>query len=859
MIIKQLNIYGFGRWIDQLIDIKNPLQIVYGQNEAGKSTIIAFIKGVLFGFTDKKHSVHGQYQPKGSAPYGGEITFSSDHHLYKVVRTGLKYGGTVKFYDLDNDTELSEDDYQQLITPIDRTAYDQLFYFGSIDQTEFYKMGRDELRLRIQSIGVAGAGDWMNLQADLDKQSAKLYAPRGRTKTINVQIAAYKKLEDQVSAAKDHFPRYQDLRTHLKRDQSDLNDLQVALKAANHQLDDKRRLQTVLPLVNKLSDLSDVDSAQVKAKFSSGDLNAFNKLNMALTSQKAAVQKAQKVVDADAGKTVKTPAQAFYETHSDTIERLAQGLPEIRKAALAIELGESQQKDVQQQIQAQLDSINKNEQGGLPRPFDDQTFAKVNELLRKEQNLQEKRTQRTRQRPVQPDQHHGNGLIWYGVAIAFAVLSLLLGSKSFGWVGYILAAAAAVWGWYTAKGGSKRQTDQTREDPAELDRQLTQIRGELTAIQTQFDLQGIDKSQWLHMQSSLQEIQRLKKSYQNQQDTLAQQQAKYQGYLDQWQFATDWLKFDQSKYSAAVETIGKAVAHWHKLVTDYQQQQTTLNDDQKTLNAATTKLAELVKQKRAFLESRDVDDDEAFQQSVTFQSDLAKKLEQKTTFESQIKSANVVIPAKVDQDALNTEVHEATKQVQGLQDQLTDLSREMTQFQTEIDGLIKDGKYYDLRQQLANQQAEIVSNVQKYLALKLSSQWIQAVLDIASKGRLPKTLELAKQYFATLTNDAYKDIIFKKEISVVRKDDVSFPINELSTGTLEQLYLALIFSMAVGFSNQYPMPIIIDDGFVNFDQSRKKAALMMLQQVSEKTQVLYFTANLEGNADNMPVLDLKTL
>ncbi len=119
MIIKALNIYGFGQWIDQQITIQDPLQVVYGPNEAGKSTIIAFIKGILFGFTDKKHSIHGQYQPKGNAPYGGEITFSANQHTYKIVRTGLKYGGTVKFYDLDNDTELTETDYQNLIGPID--------------------------------------------------------------------------------------------------------------------------------------------------------------------------------------------------------------------------------------------------------------------------------------------------------------------------------------------------------------------------------------------------------------------------------------------------------------------------------------------------------------------------------------------------------------------------------------------------------------------------------------------------------------------------------------------------------------------------------------------------------------------
>lgn len=864
MIIKQLNIYGFGRWIDQQIDIQNPLQVVYGPNEAGKSTIIAFIKGLLFGFTDKKHSIHGQYQPKGNAPYGGEIIFSVDGHDYKLVRTGLKYGGTVKFYDLDADTELTDEDYEELISPIDRTAYDQLFYFGNVDQGELYKMGRDELRMRIQSIGVAGAGEWMALQADLDKQSAKLYAPRGRTKTINVQIAEYKALEKQVTDAKEDFPKYQQLQATLKGKREGLSKLKTTLKENDHELDEKRHIQTVLPLVNQLSQYNNLKASQLRKGFSNDDLNTFNQLNLQVDNLKQQLAEKQQGIDELAAQLSVSPAQQFYEDHRDVINQLGDQLPEERKRALQIEMTVNQMAESQQQIDEKASLIEKNDQGHLPKVFDMATFPQVNELLRDRQNLSDKLAdfkdnEHRRSQQANQSNNQGGSVIWYGAAIALVVAAFLLNSTSFGWIGYVLAIVAAVWGWYSAKKSPVETPVQNMDDPVELKKQLAQIEANISKIRNQFELQGIDESNWISIQGPLQQILDLNTNYQKQKTALAVTQAQYNHYLEKWQFAGDWLKFDQTRYSETIETINTTVQHWQELSAVYHRKKLALDEAQKSIQTVQSKFTKSTEAKAKFLEDRGIQSDEAFKASVETQTALSDKLRRKADLEKQIEAANIQIPKDIDQGQLDDDIKDMSVKTRQIRDQVDDLSREATQISTEIEGLVKNGKYYDLRQSLANKQTEIVENVQKYFALKLSSEWIQSVLDIASKGRLPKTLELAKKYFSTLTDGAYKEIIFKNEISVVRNDDVHFPINELSTGTLEQLYLALIFSMSVGFSDQYPMPIMIDDGFVNFDKNRKSAAGKMLQQISEKIQVIYFTANLDENTDMQLVLDLNKL
>ncbi|WP_054654281.1 ATP-binding protein [Lentilactobacillus kisonensis] len=215
-----------------------------------------------------------------------------------------------------------------------------------------------------------------------------------------------------------------------------------------------------------------------------------------------------------------------------------------------------------------------------------------------------------------------------------------------------------------------------------------------------------------------------------------------------------------------------------------------------------------------------------------------------------------MIPSEIDKSQLTNKIDHEDKQVSQLQKQLSALSEKKAELKIQIANLVKSGTYFDLRQELANLETDILEDVHRLIALRLADKWIQNVLNIATRGRVPKILKLAKRYFAILTGQRYQDILFENEISVLRNDDVEFAINELSKGTLEQLYLALVFSMAIGFSDQYPLPIMIDDGFVNFDKKRRQAAFEVLKEVSDQTQVLYFTANLEENTNEFDVIDL---
>ena len=71
MKIDRVRIDGFGHFESFALDLKPGLNVVFGPNEAGKSTLLAFIRAVLFGFG--KRSQVDRYEP-AKGPIGGGCT-----------------------------------------------------------------------------------------------------------------------------------------------------------------------------------------------------------------------------------------------------------------------------------------------------------------------------------------------------------------------------------------------------------------------------------------------------------------------------------------------------------------------------------------------------------------------------------------------------------------------------------------------------------------------------------------------------------------------------------------------------------------------------------------------------------------
>ena len=142
-----------------------------------------------------------------------------------------------------------------------------------------------------------------------------------------------------------------------------------------------------------------------------------------------------------------------------------------------------------------------------------------------------------------------------------------------------------------------------------------------------------------------------------------------------------------------------------------------------------------------------------------------------------------------------------------------------------------------------------ISKLQKdWQVLASSTQLLEIIRESYESKRQPETLKDASNYLERLTEGKYKRIWTKligEELLVDNRDDETIPVDKLSRGTREAVYLSLRLALVGAYSRRgATIPMILDDVLVNFDGQRALAAAEVLYDFSRNGhQILMFTCH----------------
>ncbi|QGQ97406.1 hypothetical protein EHS13_22220 [Paenibacillus psychroresistens] len=258
MKLRTIHVEGFGLLRDKTLQLEGPLTLLYGRNEAGKSTLMGFIRAVLFGFPARASGA-GSLEPLMGGAHGGYLTLeTTEGERIRVERRegasasagrGRAPGGGHVRVTLASGAQGGAELLQPLLGGITGELFRSLFAFSLGELQEVRTLQSDALSGYLYSAGLGARGDTiMAAERKLTLEMEQLFRPRGRNQALNLTLLKLEEQEADIRRSKEQAGRYNDYLAemtslderileldHLMREQrSELTKLETAEQARSH-------------------------------------------------------------------------------------------------------------------------------------------------------------------------------------------------------------------------------------------------------------------------------------------------------------------------------------------------------------------------------------------------------------------------------------------------------------------------------------------------------------------------------------------------------------------------------------------------------------------------------------------------
>jgi uncharacterized protein YhaN len=214
MKINSIHVNGFGVWNDRTWSGLSPgLNVFHGPNETGKSTLMAFLRSILFGF--ERRGTPRRYEPLAGGVHGGWLDVEAGGRALRIERKpGRHIRGTVAVYE--GDAIHDEKVLEELLAGTTRTLYHNVFAFGLEELEQFHTLQENEIAAHISGAGLGiGAARWASVQKDLEDRQSALFLPRGQNTTINSALKELDAIREDLERTARQPEEY--LNTHEMR------------------------------------------------------------------------------------------------------------------------------------------------------------------------------------------------------------------------------------------------------------------------------------------------------------------------------------------------------------------------------------------------------------------------------------------------------------------------------------------------------------------------------------------------------------------------------------------------------------------------------------------------------------------
>lgn len=186
------------------------------------------------------------------------------------------------------------------------------------------------------------------------------------------------------------------------------------------------------------------------------------------------------------------------------------------------------------------------------------------------------------------------------------------------------------------------------------------------------------------------------------------------------------------------------------------------------------------------------------------------------------------------------------KKIADAEKKLAEVAEKRGSIVERLSQMAKSDAYGKLLQEKQNRKAELDGKVNDWLAYLFAQYMLGEAQAYYERVRQPLVIRQAGDYLHLMTQGRYtlQASFDGRQLYAVDGAQRRIPEKQWSSGLGDQIYLAIRISLAMAFSKQIePMPLILDDILVRFDEQRQKEAIHFLADLGKKEQIFLFTCS----------------
>ena len=849
MKLLKAEITEFGKYRQFSFDFTAGNQLIFGANEAGKSTLYHFIKAMLFGFP-KKQKRKRDYETD-HAYYGGALEIEIDGEVLRIER--MKHLNKGKATVIIGDEIFPESYLQKRLAPLDSQLFEQVFTFDQEQLQQITQLDEKHLQSALLSLGITGSQQ-LFLQAEQEeKERNKIFTSRGRVLPLNQKLAEYQALQANIytlaEKQKELAAQSQQLQS-LKNAQKDLQKQWLSLQKQAQQIKQQQThfslFEEYQSLQQKDLQLADAADVQVLQQFmqQSQQLNQDIQVLESRLSQLEQKQLSKRYLfyldhEEQIDQLLQSEGMLYQDiqAHKQITQQLAQ-LPDNTKVQETV----SQEFVVQYtQIQSQLATLTSQ----LTHAQHTQQVAeeKLNQFEQQHPELFAQTKAPTSPKPL---------LITGFVGVLLSLL-LMKFSPLFGGLVFVLTFILVgllyvrvyrasdnepikqQWRLYLQDLDEKNQVYQNL-----LDEQRT-LQDQFQALRSQLplDLQHLDHVSFIQELSKRDQAAQISKNAQQQRQMLNAKLAQLNQNMTQFRktadFLYEWLpianlsiaeqlgKIRQFKEEMQQEKIARASHPVTQIMEQISQKRQAQQD--------------LLKQNQTLLAKYQIQQISDLPLWFRQMQERASQVKRKTELAQMLKG---LYPDAMTKEQLASQEQQILSQETQLQVQKDQNLTQIKQIEVSLAQQMKDLTLPELYQKEEQLKAEIQELIYEWSVHFVIEKQLQFMADQLSESQLPFLFEKAGLYMQILTNQRYDKVQMKDNELFVNQQS----IYQLSTGTKDQLIMALRFAY-LAMQQKSISPVVIDDGWLHYDSQRKRSLAQLLAEFAKDYQVICLSSDRE--------------